>query len=144
LDLTRRAPRFKLLRSPRNSGHQMAITAGLDHARGDAVVIMDGDLQDPPEVVPELIARWREGYEVVYAIRQDRSAEPWLRRTAISIFYRTLRRLVDVDIPLDAGDFRLVDRRALEQFRRMRENHRYVRGLFAWSRSPHGRVPYQP
>src|SRR5205085_5597296 len=76
-DLNRRDPRFKLLRFTRNFGHQMAITAGLDHAQGDAVVIMDGDLQDPPEVVPELIARWREGYEVVYAIRQDRSAEPW-------------------------------------------------------------------
>ena len=143
LDLNRRDPRFKLLRFTRNFGHQMAITAGLDHARGDAIVVMDGDLQDPPEVVPELIARWREGYEVVYAVRQDRSAEPWLRRTAISIFYRTLRRLVDVDIPLDAGDFRLVDRRALEQFRRMRENNRYVRGLFAWIGFRQIGVPYK-
>jgi polyisoprenyl-phosphate glycosyltransferase len=143
LDLNRRDPRFKLLRFTRNFGHQMAITAGLDHARGDAVVIMDGDLQDPPEVVPELIARWREGYEVVYAIRQDRSAEPWLRRTAISIFYRTLRRLVDVDIPLDAGDFRLVDRRALDHFRSMRENNRYVRGLFAWIGYRQTGVPYR-
>ena len=143
LDLNRRDPRFKLLRFTRNFGHQMAITAGLDHARGDAIVVMDGDLQDPPEVVPELIARWREGYEVVYAVRQDRSAEPWLRRTAISIFYRTLRRLVDVDIPLDAGDFRLVDRRALEQFRRMRENNRYVRGLFAWIGFRQIGVPYR-
>ena len=143
LDLNRRDPRFKLLRFTRNFGHQMAITAGLDHARGDAVVIMDGDLQDPPEVVPKLIARWREGYEVVYAVRQDRSAEPWLRRTAISIFYRTLRRLVDVDIPLDAGDFRLVDRRALEQFQRMRENNRYVRGLFAWIGFRQIGVPYK-
>ena len=142
-DLNRRDPRFKLLRFTRNFGHQMAITAGLDHAQGDAVVIMDGDLQDPPEIVPELIARWREGYEVVYAIRQDRSAEPWWRRTAIALFYRTLRRLVDVDIPLDAGDFRLVDRRALDQFRRMRENNRYVRGLFAWIGFRQVGVPYK-
>jgi polyisoprenyl-phosphate glycosyltransferase len=142
-DLNRRDPRFKLLRFTRNFGHQMAITAGLDHAQGDAVVIMDGDLQDPPEIVPELIARWREGYEVVYAIRQDRSAEPWWRRTAIAVFYRTLRRLVDVDIPLDAGDFRLVDRRALDQFRRMRENNRYVRGLFAWIGFRQIGVPYK-
>jgi dolichol-phosphate mannosyltransferase len=142
-DLNRRDPRFKLLRFTRNFGHQMAITAGLDHAQGDAVVIMDGDLQDPPEVVPELIARWREGYEVVYAIRQDRSAEPWWRRTVIAIFYRTLRRLVDVDIPLDAGDFRLVDRRALDQFRRMRENNRYVRGLYAWIGFRQIGVPYK-
>jgi polyisoprenyl-phosphate glycosyltransferase len=143
LDLNRRDPRFKLLRFTRNFGHQMAITAGLDHARGDAVIVMDGDLQDPPELVPELIARWREGYEIVYAIRQDRSAEPWWRRTAIGIFYRTLRRLVDVDLPLDAGDFRLIDRRALDQFRRMRENNRYVRGLFAWIGFRQVGVPYK-
>src|SRR5918911_3626225 len=143
LALHERDPRFKPIRLARNFGHQVAISAGIDFALGDAVVIMDGDLQDPPEVVPELIARWREGYEVVYAIRQDRSAEPWWRRTAIAFFYRTLRRLVDVDIPLDAGDFRLVDRRALDQFRRMRENNRYVRGLFAWIGFRQIGVPYK-
>ena len=143
VELTRADERFKTLRFTRNFGHQMAITAGLDHASGDAIVIMDGDLQDPPELVPQLIARWREGYEVVYAIRQDRRAEPFLRRTAISLFYRTLRRLVDVDIPADAGDFRLVDRRALDQFRRMRESNRYVRGLFAWIGFRQIGVPYK-
>ena len=142
-EMSRRDPRFRTIHFTRNFGHQMAITAGLDRARGDAVVVMDGDLQDPPELAPELIARWREGYEVVYAIRQDRSAEPWWRRTTIAIFYRTLRRLVDVDIPLDAGDFRLVDRRALDQFRRMRENNRYVRGLFAWIGFRQVGVPYK-
>jgi polyisoprenyl-phosphate glycosyltransferase len=143
VELNRSDDRFKTLRFTRNFGHQMAITAGLDHASGDAIVIMDGDLQDPPELVPQLIARWREGYEVVYAIRQDRRAEPWLRRTAIGLFYRALRRLVDVDMPPDAGDFRLVDRRALEQFRRMRESNRYVRGLFAWIGFRQIGVPYR-
>src|SRR5438105_4424589 len=143
VDLNRRDERFKVLRFSRNFGHQLAITAGLDYAAGDAVVIMDGDLQDPPELAPELIARWREGYEVVYAIRQDRRAEPLWRRTAIALFYRILRRLVNVEIPPDAGDFRLVDRRALEQFRRMRESNRYVRGLFAWIGFKQIGVPYR-
>lgn len=143
VDLNRRDERFKTLRFTRNFGHQMAITAGLDHASGEAVVIMDGDLQDPPELVPELIARWREGYEVVYAIREDRRAEPLLRRTAIGLFYRILRRLVEVEIPPDVGDFRLVDRRALEEFRRMRESNRYVRGLFAWIGFRQIGVPYR-
>src|SRR5256714_1353861 len=143
VDLNRRDGRFKTLRLARNFGHQMAITAGLDHASGDAIVVMDGDLQDPPELVPELIGRWREGYEVVYAVRQDRTAEPFFRRMAISLFYRTLRRLVDVEIPADAGDFRLVDRRALDEFRRMRESNRYVRGLFAWIGFRQIGVPYK-
>jgi glycosyltransferase involved in cell wall biosynthesis len=143
VDLNRRDERFKVLRFTRNFGHQMAITAGLDHVAGEAVVIMDGDLQDPPELVPELIARWREGYEIVYAIRQDRSAEPFLRRTAITLYYRILHRLADVEIPPDAGDFRLVDRRALEEFRRMRESNRYVRGIFAWIGFRQSGVPYR-
>src|SRR5437667_3293538 len=143
IDLNRRDPRFKVLRFTRNFGHQMAITAGLDHARGDAVIVMDGDLQDPPEVAPDLIARWREGYEDVYAVREDRRVEPFFRRAAIGLFYRILRRLSDVDIPPDAGDFRLVDRRALDQFRHMRENNRYVRGLFAWIGFRQVGVPYR-
>jgi dolichol-phosphate mannosyltransferase len=143
VDLSRRDPRFKVLRFTRNFGHQMAITAGLDRASGDAVIVMDGDLQDPPELAPELIARWREGYEVVYAIREDRRAEPFLRRAAIRLFYRILRRLTEVDIPPDAGDFRLVDRRALDQFRALRENNRYVRGLFAWIGFRQIGVPYR-
>jgi dolichol-phosphate mannosyltransferase len=143
VELNRRDGRFKVIRFARNFGHQIAITAGLDYAAGDAVVIMDGDLQDPPELLPELIARWREGYEVVYAVRSDRRSEPLLRRTAISLFYRVLRRLADIEIPVDAGDFRLVDRRALEEFRRMRESNRYVRGMFAWVGFRQIGVPYR-
>jgi polyisoprenyl-phosphate glycosyltransferase len=130
-DLHERDPRFKAMRLTRNFGHQLAVTAGLDHAEGDAVIVMDADLQDPPEVALELIDRWREGYEVVYAVRAQRpDALP--RRLAIKGFYRLLRRLTDVDIPVDAGDFRLVDRKALDAFRAMRENNRYVRGMFGW------------
>jgi dolichol-phosphate mannosyltransferase len=143
LDLNRRDPRFKVVRLARNFGHQVAITAGLDLADGDAVVIMDGDLQDPPELVPELIARWREGYEVVYAVRADRDAEPWLKRKATAAYYRILRRMSDVDLPADVGDFRLVDRRALDEVRGMREHNRYVRGLFAWIGFRQTGVPYR-
>jgi glycosyltransferase involved in cell wall biosynthesis len=143
LDLHERDPRFKVVRLARNFGHQVAITAGLDVAGGDAVVIMDGDLQDPPELVPELVARWREGYEVVYAVRADRDADSWVKRSAAAVFYRVLRRMSDVDIPADVGDFRLVDRRALDEFRGMREHNRYVRGLFAWIGFRQTGVPYR-
>ena len=130
-DLHERDDRFKVIRLSRNFGHQIAITAGTDRARGDAVVIMDADLQDPPELVPELIERWREGFEVVYAVRQERDEGRVKSRTR-GLAYRLLRRLSSVDIPVDAGDFRLVDRRALDAFRSLRESNRYVRGMFAW------------
>jgi glycosyltransferase involved in cell wall biosynthesis len=132
VEIQRRDPRFKVIRLARNFGHQIAISAGLDFALGDAVIVMDADLQDPPEVVPDLIARWREGYEVVYAVREQREGEAWLKRTAASWFYRVLRRLASVQMPVDAGDFRLVDRKALDAFRSMRERSRYVRGMFTW------------
>ncbi len=135
--------RFKVLRLSRNFGHQVAITAGLDLASGDAVLIMDADLQDPPELIFEMIERWREGNEVVYAVRNDRVVEPFLRRSAIRLFYRILRRLTDLDIPADAGDFRLIDRRALEAFRALREHNRYARGLFAWIGFRQVGVPYK-
>ena len=127
-----RDPRFKAIRLARNFGHQLALTAGLDHADGEAVVIMDADLQDPPEVVLEMAERWKEGYEVVYGVRVDRRADPLGKRMLARSFYRLLRRLTDVEMPLDAGDFRLVDRKALDAFRAMRENNRYVRGMFGW------------
>jgi polyisoprenyl-phosphate glycosyltransferase len=135
-------PRLKVIRFARNFGHQVAITAGLDHANGDAVIVMDADLQDPPEVVPDLVARWQEGYEVVYAVRDERAGEPWLKRTTASWFYRLLRRIANIDVPLDAGDFRLVDRRALDAFRSMRERGRYVRGMFSWVGFRQTGVPY--
>lgn len=132
LELQKRDPRCKVIRLARNFGHQVAITAGLDFALGEAVVVMDADLQDPPEVVPELVARWREGYEVVYAVREHRQGEGWLKRTTAAWFYRLMRRLASVDMPVDVGDFRLVDRKALDAFRSMRERGRYVRGMFSW------------
>jgi polyisoprenyl-phosphate glycosyltransferase len=125
-------PRFKLLRLSRNFGHQVAVTAGLDVASGDAVIVMDADLQDPPEVALELAARWREGYDVVYAVREERHGDSRFKRATASGFYRLFKRMSDVDVPLDVGDFRLVDRRALDAFRSMRESNRYVRGMFSW------------
>ena len=133
MSLAREAdPRFKLLRLSRNFGHQIAVTAGLDVAAGNAVIVMDADLQDPPEVALELAARWREGYEVVYAVRERREGETPFKRATASLFYRLFRRMSDVDVPLDVGDFRLVDRRALDAFLSMRESNRYVRGMFSW------------
>jgi dolichol-phosphate mannosyltransferase len=125
-------PRFKLLRLSRNFGHQVAVTAGLDVASGDAVIVMDSDLQDPPEVALELAARWRDGYEVVYAVRTERHGESRFKEATAAGFYRLFKRMSDVDVPLDVGDFRLVDRRALDAFRSMRESNRYVRGMFSW------------
>jgi polyisoprenyl-phosphate glycosyltransferase len=142
-ELRDRDPRIKTVRLSRNFGHQVAITAGLDRAGGDAVMIMDGDLQDPPELVHELVERWREGYEVVYGVRVDRAAEPFLKRIATTVFYRMLRRLTALDIPVDVGDFRLVDRHALDAFRELREQDRYVRGLFAWVGFAQVGVPYK-
>jgi polyisoprenyl-phosphate glycosyltransferase len=124
--------RVRVLRMSRNFGHQIAITAGLDHARGDAVVIMDGDLQDPPEVVPALAAKWREGFEVVYAVRDDREGESRVKLATASWFYRVLGRMSEVGIPRDAGDFRLIDRRVVDAVKAMPEHHRYLRGMFAW------------
>ena len=125
-------PHVKLLRLSRNFGHQLAITAGMDHADADAVVIMDADLQDPPEVVPELLRRWREGHEIVYAVRTSRSGEPWLKLFLAATFYKTFRRMANVDVPLDAGDFRLVDRKVIDALKQVRELHRFVRGLTCW------------
>jgi glycosyltransferase involved in cell wall biosynthesis len=125
-------PRFKLLRLSRNFGHQVAVTAGLDVASGDAVIVMDSDLQDPPEVALELAARWRDGYDVVYAVREERQGDSRFKRATAAGFYRLFKRMSDVDVPLDVGDFRLVDRRALDAFRSMRESNRYVRGMFSW------------
>ncbi|MBX3053602.1 MAG: glycosyltransferase family 2 protein [Caldilineaceae bacterium] len=132
LALRQTDPRIKLLDFSRNFGHQIAITAGLDYAEGDAVVIIDADLQDPPEVIAEMLARWREGYEVVYAVRADRQGESFFKLWTANAFYRLLRSITDVDIPLDAGDFRLMDRQVVRTMRSLRENHRFMRGLSSW------------
>jgi polyisoprenyl-phosphate glycosyltransferase len=124
--------RFKLVNLSRNFGHQIAITAGTDRAEGDAVVIMDADLQDPPEVIGEMLQRFAEGYDVVYAVRKRRHGESWFKRVTAALFYRTLKRVVGVDIPADTGDFRLMSRRAVLALRGLREANRFVRGLVAW------------
>ncbi|HEY6072547.1 MAG TPA: glycosyltransferase family 2 protein, partial [Anaerolineales bacterium] len=116
----------------RNFGHQIAITAGWDYARGDAVVTIDSDLQDPPEVILELIKKWREGYEVVYAVRAEREGESWFKLWTASLFYRLIYRITEVKIPVDAGDFRLMDRRVVEVLKTMRERHRFPRGMSVW------------
>jgi glycosyltransferase involved in cell wall biosynthesis len=116
----------------RNFGHQIAVTAGLDYAQGKAVVIIDADLQDPPEVIIELITKWREGYQVVYAIRGEREGESWFKKVTASFFYRLIQRITDVNIPLDTGDFRLMDRKVVDVLNSMREKHRFLRGMSAW------------
>jgi dolichol-phosphate mannosyltransferase len=116
----------------RNFGHQIAVTAGLDYSRGQAVVIIDADLQDPPEVILDLIAKWREGYEVVYAVRAEREGESWFKLFTASLFYRIIYRITDVKIPLDTGDFRLMDRKVVSVMNSMREHHRFLRGMSAW------------
>jgi dolichol-phosphate mannosyltransferase len=116
----------------RNFGHQLAVTAGLDYSRGQAVVIIDADLQDPPEVIPDLVAKWREGYQVVFAVRRERRGESWFKRISASLFYRIIYRITDVDIPLDTGDFRLLDRQVVDALNHMRERHRFLRGMAAW------------
>lgn len=116
----------------RNFGHQVAITAGWDYARGDAVIIIDADLQDPPEVILELVKKWREGYEVVYAVRAEREGETWFKKFTAAVFYRLIRWITDVDIPVDAGDFRLMDRKVVDVLKQMRERHRFPRGMSAW------------
>jgi polyisoprenyl-phosphate glycosyltransferase len=132
LEAAREEPRLRLVRLSRNFGHQIALTAGVDIADGDAVIVLDADLQDPPEVVLELAARWREGYDVVYAVREAREGETRFKRTTASAFYRAFNRISEVQVPLDVGDFRLVDRRALDVFSQMRESNRFVRGMFSW------------
>jgi dolichol-phosphate mannosyltransferase len=132
-ELAAREPRYRVLSFSRNFGHQPAITAGLDHAEGDAVVVMDADLQDPPEVVAAMVTRWREGYDVVYGVRRKRHGETWFKRLTAAAFYRILRAMLGgVSIPADAGDFRLMSRAVVLTLRALREQHRFVRGMVAW------------
>ena len=132
LDLHAKDPRVKVLHFSRNFSHQIAITAGADFAEGDAVIVMDADLQDPPETVLTMIEKWREGYEVVYAVRASREGETFFKLWTASLFYRLLQRITDINIPLDAGDFRLMDRRVVLAMRQLREQHRFMRGLSSW------------
>lgn len=132
VEQTKSQPHLRVVRLSRNFGHQFAITAGLDLADGDAVIVMDADLQDPPEVIPDLIAAWQKGAEVVYAVRRSREGETWLKKFFAAAFYRVFHRLAKVNIPMDAGDFRLVDRRVVDVLKRLRELHRFMRGLTCW------------
>jgi dolichol-phosphate mannosyltransferase len=126
----------------RNFGHQLAATAGLDTARGDAVVLMDGDLQDPPELIAEFMAKWREGYDVVYAIRRSRKGESAFKLFTARAFYRVVRKLTNVAIPVDTGDFRLMSRRVVDALHSVRERHRFIRGLVSWVGFNQVGVPY--
>lgn len=131
-DLHERDPRFRALRLSRNFGHQPAITAGIEHAAGQAVVIMDADLQDPPEVAFDLVRKWQEGFDVVYAVRDERAGESKTKLATARWFYRLMGRMSEIEIPVDAGDFRLVDRRVADAVIDMPEHRRYLRGMFAW------------
>lgn len=130
--LREKDPEVKYLSFSRNFGHQVAVTAGLDCASGEAAVVIDADLQDPPELIPKLYAKFQEGYDVVYAVRSQRHGESWFKLASAKIFYRLLRYLTGFPIPVDTGDFRLLSRRAVEAFGKLRERHRYVRGMVSW------------
>ena len=132
LALREQDARIKIVDFSRNFGQQLAITAGMDYAQGDAVVIIDADLQDPPELIEDMIAKWREGYEVVYAVRADRRGESRFKMWTASAFYRLLHRITDVEIPVNTGEFRLMDRQVVLAMRRLREQHRFMRGLSSW------------
>lgn len=131
-DLSRTDPRVRVVALSRNFGHEMATTAGLHHARGRAVVVMDADLQDPPELIKDFLAKWREGNEVVYGFRLRRRRESWLKKLTSFLFYRLMARIADVPFPPDTGDFRLMDRRVLDVYRALNEDPRFFRGLISW------------
>jgi polyisoprenyl-phosphate glycosyltransferase len=130
--LTCRDPRVRVIKFSRNFGHQIAITAGIDYARGECVVVIDADLQDPPEVIGSMIEKWREGFDVVYAIREEREGESMAKLLTASVFYRLLRRVAKIHVPANVGDFRLMSRRAVHELKQLREKDRFVRGLVSW------------
>lgn len=135
--------RFRIVNLSRNFGHQTAVTAGIDAAYGDAVIVMDADLQDPPEVALELLGKWRQGYDIVLARRVARSGESFFKRATAALFYRFIRRLSSVDLPLDVGDFRLIDRKVVDALARMPEQDRYLRGMISWLGFKTAEVPFQ-
>lgn len=131
-ELAGKDARVKIVNFARNFGHGIAVTAGLDYTSGQAVVIIDADLQDPPEMILEMIERWKAGYQVVYAVREERQGESWFKLLTAKIFYRLIYRITDVDIPMDTGDFRLMDRQVVDALQSMREHNRFIRGLTSW------------
>ncbi len=130
--LSQKDPRIKVVNFARNFGHQLAVTAGLHNTSGDAMVVIDADLQDPPELILDMIERWKAGYQVVYAIRQERKGESWFKLFTAKLFYRLIYQITDVDIPLDTGDFRLMDRKVVDALNSMPEHNRFIRGLTSW------------
>jgi polyisoprenyl-phosphate glycosyltransferase len=123
---------IKLLDFSRNFGHQIAITAGMDYSQGDSIVVIDGDLQDPPEVIPLMIEKWKEGFDVVYGKRAERKGDTFFKKFTAAVFYRFLKKMTDVDIPVDTGDFRLIDRKVCEALKLVNEKNRYIRGIISW------------
>jgi polyisoprenyl-phosphate glycosyltransferase len=141
--LNTRDPRIKAIDLSRNFGKELALTAGLDHTTGQAVVPIDVDLQDPPELIPAMVARWREGFDVVLAAREDRSDDSWAKRISASLFYRFAGRVGDVELPANVGDFRLMDRRVVDALKRLPERARFMKGLFAWLGFRQSRLTYR-
>jgi polyisoprenyl-phosphate glycosyltransferase len=135
-------PSVVIVNLSRNFGHQIAATAGLDVARGDAVVLMDGDLQDPPELIADFVDKWREGYDVVYAVRRTRRGESLFKLVTAKVFYRVIKAMTNVSIPVDTGDFRLMSRRVIDALSRTRERHRFLRGLVSWVGYRQVGIPY--
>jgi polyisoprenyl-phosphate glycosyltransferase len=134
--------RIAIVNLSRNFGKEIATTAGLDHARGSAIILIDSDLQDPPEIIPELVAGWRRGYDMVYAQRRQRQGETWLKRATAAAFYRVLQRATSVTVPTDTGDFRLMSRRVVDALLELREHHRFMKGLYAWVGFPSCAILY--
>lgn len=132
LEFREEDPRVKIIDLSRNFGKEIALTAGLDFSKGDAVIPMDADLQDPPEVIPELVSKWKEGYDVVYATRKKRKGDPFIKKCGAFFFYRIIRKITSVEIPPDTGDFRLISRPIVETLKTVRERHRFMKGLFSW------------
>ncbi|MET1247425.1 glycosyltransferase family 2 protein [Sporolactobacillus sp. STCC-11] len=130
--ITEGDPNVKVIEFSRNFGHQIAITAGMDYATGQAVVVIDADLQDPPELILKMIEKWKEGFDVVYGKRVERKGETFFKKITAALFYRTLRMSTDIDIPLDTGDFRLIDRHVCDEMKRIPEKNRFIRGLVSW------------
>lgn len=138
-----RDPRVRVVKLSRNFGHQVAISAGIDVADSDCTVVIDADLQDPPEVMADMVTKWREGYDVVYGLRTDRAGESALKLWTAALFYRLLKRVAKIDVPVDVGDFRLMSRRVTEELKQLREKDRFVRGLVSWIGYPQTGVPYR-
>jgi glycosyltransferase involved in cell wall biosynthesis len=141
--ICKRDPCVASVELSRNFGKEIAMTAGIDHATGDAIVIIDADLQDPPELIPQMIAGWHEGYDVVYGRRTDRVGETWLKKVTAAGFYQLIKKMSRVEIPRDTGDFRLMSRRAVNALLQLREQHRFIKGLFAWVGFPSKAIEYR-